>query len=245
MFIDNRKSTFQDTPIHQEDTDSLLKALQSERATSKATKERLEELNSRIQSISKKLERYQSIDPDKYQELLTQQQRIEEEELIANDRWDELKGTYEKQKRELTTQVQTWQSRHDRLLSQQAIKDAFVAAGGIAESQAIDGEQIAPLDLVSQYFGTRLQVKDDRVVLLDRLGKPETVEGRSKSLTEKMVELKRGSLGYLFRPESNHASFSPSTIGANSKQPTVYTQEQARTGKADLKAVAAGKAFIR
>jgi hypothetical protein len=229
------------------DPAALLKALQTERAAAKIAKDELADREKQLAEREAQLSRLKGIDPTKYQELLTRQQQSEEEDLRKNKQWDTLKGNYEKKQGELSTQVQSWQSKYQSLLAQQAIKDAFVSAGGIVEVTAIDGEQIAPLDLVAQYFGNRIQVEDDRVTLLDRFGKPETHEGRNLSLTEKMIQLKRGSLGYLFQPESKHSGTgsNPSTIGPNGKQLIVYTQEQARSGKADMKKVASGEAVIR
>jgi hypothetical protein len=229
------------------DPAALLKALQTERAAAKIAKDELADREKQLAEREAQLSRLKGIDPTKYQELLARQQQNEEEDLRKNKQWDTLKTNYEKQKSELTAKASNWESKYQSLLAQQAIKDAFVGAGGIVEVQAIDGEQIAPLDLVAQYFGNRIQVEDDRVTLLDRFGKPETHEGRNLSLTEKMIQLKRGSLGYLFQPESKHSGTgsNPSTIGPNGKQLIVYTQEQARSGKADMKKVASGEAVIR
>lgn len=253
---DNNDTTEQQVPVatppaassgDDRDPTALLKALQTERAAAKLAKDELADRERQLAEREAQLSRLKGIDPTKYQELLTRQQQSEEEDLRRNKQWDTLKGNYEKQKAELTAKAANSESKYQSLLAQQAIKDAFISAGGITEVQAIDGEQIAPLDLVAQYFGNRIQVQEDRVTLLDRFGKPETHEGRNLSLTEKMVQLKRGSLGYLFQPESKHSGTgsNPSTIGPNGKQLIVYTQEQARSGKADMKKVAAGEAVIR
>jgi hypothetical protein len=229
------------------DPTALLKALQQQRAATEAAQKELKERKAAQSDLEKQVERLKGIDPDKYQELLTRQQQLEEEDLRRGKQWDTLKGTYEKQKGELTAKVTEWQGKYERILASQAVKDAFTATGGLTDVQDFEGESIAPLDLLTQFFGNRVTVDGDRVTLLDRYGKPETIEGRNKSLTEKMLELKRGSMGSLFAPENRNAGTgsTPSTIRADGSGLIIYTQEQARAGKADLKLIAQGKAIIR
>jgi hypothetical protein len=243
---DDNIPTPEPTPEDRDPT-ALLKALQQQRTAAETAKKELKERNQQLTELEKQVDRLKGIDPDKYQELLTRQQQLEEEDLRKGKQWDTLKGTYEKQKSELTAKVTEWQSKYERILAHQAVKDAFIATGGLTDTQDLEGESVAPLDLLTQFFSNRVQVEGDRVTLLDKFGKPETIDGRSKSLVEKMLELKRGSMGTLFAPENRNSGTgsTASTIRADGSGLIVYTQEQARTGKADLKLIAQGKAIIR
>lgn len=222
---------------NEQNSESLLAALKAERASVKATREQLETVNRQIAERNNRFDRSREVDPAKYQELLAMEQRIADEELKQNQDWDVLKSNYEKQTGELNTQIQTYQNKYQGLITQQAIKDAFVATGGIIKPD--DGD-VSALDLVTQYFNKRVQVIDDRITLLDRSGNRESV-----SLVDKMLELKRGSMKSLFASPQPSSRPTLSTIGVNGQQLTVYTQEQARSGKADMKKVATGLAVIR
>jgi hypothetical protein len=221
---------------NEQNSESLLAALKTERASVKATREQIETVNRQIAERNSRFEQSREIDPAKYQELLAMEQRIADEELKQNQDWDVLKSNYEKQKGELNTQIQTSQKKYQGLIAQQAIKDAFLATGGI--DKADDGD-VSALDLVTQYFNNRVQVIEDRITLLDRSGNRESL-----SLVDKMLELKNGSMKSLFA-SPQPSSRPPSTIGVNGQQLIVYTQEQARSGKADMKKVATGLAVIR
>jgi phage host-nuclease inhibitor protein Gam len=140
--------------------ESLLTALKAERASVKAAREELESLNRQIGDRDRELNRLAAIDPHKYAELSAWQQELEEQELRENQDWGKLKANYQKEKGDLNTQIQTWQNKYQGILTQQAIKDAFVATGGI--TKADDGE-VSPLDLVTQYFADRVQVKDEKI----------------------------------------------------------------------------------
>jgi endoglucanase Acf2 len=131
---------------NEQNSESLLAALKAERASVKATREQLETVNRQIAERNNRFDRSREIDPAKYQELLAMEQRIADEELKQNQDWDVLKSNFEKQTGELNTQIQTYQKKYQGLIAQQAIKDAFVATGGIIKAD--DGE-ISPLDLVT------------------------------------------------------------------------------------------------
>ena len=218
-----------------ETPDALLAQLKAERQATKDIKVQLGNLDRQIAERTSYLERAKTIEPNAYQDLLARHQQLKDEELKQNQDWDGLKDNYDSQKRELIAKAKELQSRYERVLTQQAIKDAFVAAGGIA--QVKDGD-ISPLDLVTQYLFDRVQVKDDRITLLDRSGNPE-----SMSLVEKMLQIKKGSRGSLFQSDSKKST--PSQSRPVTSQPLVYTQEQARSGKADLKKIARGQAIVR
>ena len=218
-----------------ETPDALLAQLKAERQATKDIKVQLGNLDRQISERTSYLERAKTIEPNAYQDLLARHQQLKDEELKQNQDWDGLKDNYDSQKRELIAKAKELQSRYERVLTQQAIKDAFVAAGGIA--QVKDGD-ISPLDLVTQYLFDRVQVKDDRITLLDRSGNPE-----SMSLVEKMLQIKKGSRGSLFQSDSKKST--PSQSRPVTSQPLVYTQEQARSGKADLKKIARGQAIVR
>ncbi len=217
------------------DSDTLLAQLKAERQAEKSAQIQLANLDRQIALANSQLDRVRGIDPEKYQELLTRQRQIADEELRQNQDWDALKNDYKNQEGELNSQIQTWQSKYKGLLAKQAIKDAFVSAGGITKSQ--DGEN-SPLDFVTQYFVDRVQVEDDKITLLDRAGNPESV-----SLTEKMAQIKHGSMGSLFQSDSKRSTLSQSRSATSHL--IVYTQEQARLGKADMKKIANGQAIIR
>lgn len=214
------------------DSETLFAQLKAERQATKSVKVQLGNLDLQIAERNRQLERSRGIDPTKYQELLTSQQQREDEELKHNQDWDALKNNHENHKRELTSQIQSWQSKYQKSLAEQAIKDAFIAAGG-DKTPGGGGE------LLIEYFRDRVQIgEDDRLTLLDRDGHPEVI-----TIEEKMIEIKNGSLSHLF--QSDRKSPPPQNPRSTTNQPIIYTKEQARTGKANLEWVRTGKAIIR
>jgi hypothetical protein len=220
-----------------EDSQTLIKALNAQKSAAEAAKKELKDRSMQLSRLERQVELIKGIDPDRYQEMLDRQQQIEEEDLLKNREWDTLKSNYDRKQKELASQAKNWQGKYQEMLVQKSIKDAFLAANGIIE---VD-------DLMLAQFRNRVRVEDGKTILLDRIGLPETLDGRNKTLLEKMLELKCDGMGYLFQSEARSFSTgaSLSTIGADGNKLIIYTQEQARTGKANLDWVRKGKAVIR
>jgi hypothetical protein len=243
----SEKATGGNTTTNQ-DPANLLSALNKERDRATAADKALEEARNRQVELQTQLERVQSIDPDKYQQMLENQRKIEEEALLQTQQWGALKARVEEEVSGYKQQIGTLETNYNSLLIKDQLGKAFRSAGGIEDISPIEGaEQINPLELLANYLGHRIKLDNGRVILMDSVGREEkNADGKPKSLGEKMFELKRGSLGNLFRAENTASGNGSPTnmVRADGKQLTVYTKAQARAGKADMSAIARGEAII-
>jgi hypothetical protein len=242
-----KPATSGNTTTNQDPT-NLLSALHKERDRAVAADKALDEARNRQAELQTQLDRVQSIDPDKYQQMLDNQRKIEEEALLQTQQWGALRARAEEEVAGYKQTIGSLQTNYDSLLVKDQLGKAFRAAGGIEDIQPIEGaEQINPLELLANYLGHRIKLDNGRVILMDSVGREEkNADGKPKSLGEKMFELKRGSLGNLFRAENTSSGNGSPTnmVRADGKQMTVYTKAQARAGKADMSAIARGEAII-
>jgi hypothetical protein len=236
------------TPDSAKDPANLLSALNKERERAATNEKALEEARTRQTELQTQLERVQSIDPDKYQQMLDNQRKIEEEALVQSNQWSTLKAQAQEEVTGFKQQISNLETNYNSLLIKDQLGKAFRAAGGIEDVQPIEGvESINPLDLIVNYLGSRIKLDNGRVTLLDSVGREEkNADGKSKTLSEKMLEMKRSQLGNLFRAEntSSGGGSRNNITRADGKQLTVYTRSQARAGKADMSAIARGEAIL-
>jgi hypothetical protein len=215
---------------------------------SRAAADALAAATTREAELQKQLEQFKGVDPAKFQELVDKQSRADQEALKKSQQWDVLE-------KNLTTQVNAEKTAAAALREENAnlfvslqLGQAFRSAGGIEDVQPVDGaEVVQPIDLIKSYLGSRLKREGDQLVLLDTLGKPEkNADGKPKSLGEKMIELKKGSLGNLFRAESTASGGGapPSMVMSDGRQKIVYTRAQTMNGTADMAKIASGEAVV-
>jgi hypothetical protein len=235
-------------PDPTKDPANLLSALNKERDRASQNEKALLDAKTRQEELQAQLDRVQSIDPEKYQQMLENQRKLEEEALVQSNQWSTLKTQAQEEVAIAKQQVATLESNYNQLLIKDQLGKAFRAAGGIEDIKPIDGvEQVNPIDLLSTFLAPRIKFDNGKVTLLDAMGREEkNAEGKPKTLSEKMFELKRGSFPNLFRAESTASgSGAPANMTRfDGKALTVYTRAQARAGRADMAAVARGEAII-
>lgn len=231
-----------------DDPIKLLTALQGEREKSASFKKQADDNQARIADLEKELGKVKAIDPTKYQQMLDSQRAIEEEAQIKNREWGELKNRYGEEAKVLKGENNSLKEKMSRMEIRDQLGHAFRATGGLESIPVPEGaEQVDPLNLLISYLGDRVKLIDGKSVLHDNYGREEkNAEGKPKTLSEKMLELKRGSLGNLFRAESNASGNDSRTTmtRTDGTQMIVYTVQQAAEGKADMEKVRKGQAMI-
>jgi hypothetical protein len=142
-------------------------------------------------------------------------------------RLDVMRADYEQKIKDLKQQNQQLRGKYDRAITNSAIKDAFINAGGVDD----DTLDINPLEVVTSFFSSRIKIENDRVILLNRFGQPELT-----TLNDKMSQLKRGSMAMFFDKEK---------LTSSNPNLDVYNIEDARSGRADIGKIAIGRAIVR
>lgn len=233
------------------DIAKLLNALQRERETRARLEKEVSEKTKAEKDYELKLKRYQQVDPEQYELLLREKTEREEQDLIRKQSFEELKERYRVDNENKVKEAESWRTRHDDLLKRTAIEKAFYETGGKRSTFDLDSsiEEIPPIEAVQQILLSRIRIEEGgRVVVLDRFGQAESnSEGKTKTLTEKMLELKKGSIGTLFEPAGSATGGGkvPTTVDSQGRSVKVFSRESARNGKASIDAIARGDAFVQ
>jgi hypothetical protein len=232
-----------------EEPSKLLSALEKERATRKSLEKQLKERTEAEQALQAKFEQYKQVDPDLYERLKKEQGEREEKDLLKRKEFEQLRQKYQSETEVALKSAKTWEERHNDVVIQTTVKNAFYETGGKRNHFDLSvegGEDIAPVEAILALLRPRLKLENDKVVILNNSGQIElNSEGRPKTLGEKMLELKKSSMGSLFQPESNSSgSGMIPTITQNGQTIKVFSREQARGGKANIDDIASGKAFV-
>lgn len=232
------------------DRDSLLDVVNKERAKSEELDKKAKEAARQLKEATAKLDKLKEVDLDKYNAMLDRQNKADEERLQRQGNWDTLKANYQATSDKDQATISDLGSTIEGMKVQSTLERAFRLAGGIEELE-FDGnssEEIQPIDLISSYLKARLKVVDGQVVVIDRVGEVETnKDGTTKTVSQKMIELKTTTLGHLFKAESDISGGGApvKTLDSNGRKTSVFTKEQAAMGKADIEAIANGTATIR
>lgn len=234
-----------------DDLQKVLAALQKERTARENFEKQLKEAAKREQEQKKALEKYKTIDPDRYENLLKEAQRREEQELEKQKAYDELKQRHRENEEKAINEAKTWKEKFETEKIENAIRNAFFENGGrkpaIIEDTEVSIEDIHPVEVVINQLRSRVKLVDGRIQVIDRVGSVEYTEGRPKTLSEKINELKQGSLGTLFEPinDSKGGGMTPQTASINGKPVKVYTQKQVQAGQVPMAEIANGTAIIQ
>lgn len=115
--------------------------------------------------------------------------------------------------------------------------EAFSRAGGKQAAMWDDPNEITPFTAIKSLLKDKLVSTSSGIII-----KGESYpNGKAKSLDDKLKEYKAGSLsGFFSTAEPTQQQQQQQTTAK-----TTYTKEQARKGKADIKAIARGDADIR
>ena len=238
------------TQVELPDVENLMSALKKERETRESLQKQLNEKATKEKELQIQLDRVKAIDPDQFQKLKEQQTKRDEEDLV-------LRREYEKAKQYLLTETETahkqtaeLKKQYDNLKTRTAIEKAFFEAGGRKSSFDLSAQgtvDISPVEGILSILQNRIKLEEDgKIVFLNDVGSAEiNSEGRTKTIGEKMIELRKGSMGALFEPENtNSGTGATPTVSSNGRQVKVYSPEQARNGRASINDIASGKAII-
>lgn len=232
------------------DVENLLSALKKEREEKGSLQKQLNEKAANEKKLETQLERVKAIDPDQYLRLKQEQANRDENALLHRQEFDKAKQQYLTEAETARKQTTELKKQYDNLLTRTAIEKAFFEAGGRKSNfdlSAQGTEDITPVDMILSTFQNRIKLEEDgRIVFLNTSGNIEiTSEGRPKTIGEKMIELRKGSMGALFEPENtNSGTGATPTVSSNGRQVKVFSADQARNGRASIDDIASGKAII-
>jgi hypothetical protein len=245
------ENVLEQSPTAPAEVDNLIKTLEKEREARKKAEALAKQKSDREKQLEGELTKLKEIDPEKYWALVEEKRVREEESLLKKQQFEELKTRYQQQTQDALQREQEAQTRFTELVVDTAIKEAFFQAGGKRQSfniDTIEGDP-TPLEAVMNLIKPKITVVDGRVAVIDRTGSPElNNEGKPKSLVEKMLELRKGTLGVFFDDDNSATGTgmkNPPTTNYNGKPVTIYTKEQVRQGKANIDAIASGRAFVQ
>lgn len=244
------EDTVTSAPNESDEIQKVLNTLKKEREKAANFEKELREAKKREDEQRKTLERYKAVDPDKYQLLIEEAARKEEQDLEQRRSYEELKARYKTESELAQKERDDWKYKYESSIVENAIKSAFFETGG-RKPVNIEGditiEDIHPVEMMINQLKSRVKLIDGRVCVVDRVGSVEMVESRPKTLSEKMLELRQGSSGTLFEPlnDSKGGGMLPQTASMNGKQVRVYTRAQAQQGKVPLSDIASGAAIIQ
>ncbi len=232
------------------DITKLLKALETERDSRKKLEVEIKAKTLKEREVQSTLEKYKQIDPERYEKLLKAEQEREENELLRKKNYEELKTRYQQETEASRKQASDWQGKYEATVIETAIKTSFFENGGKKSSYSFDdgGEEVPPVEAILNLMRPRIRLEEGgKVVILSRTGEVElNAEGRPKTLTEKMMEFRKGSMGALFDPQNNAAGSGMSPTASYGGQTyTVFSKDQARNGKASIDQLASGKALVQ
>lgn len=231
------------------DITKLLKALETERETRKRLEADIKTRTTKEKEVQAQLEKYKQIDPERYEKLLKAEQDREEQELLRKKNYEELKSRHQQETDASRKLAADWQVKYETTVVETAIKTSFFENGGKKNTYSFEdgGEDVPPVEAILNLLRPRIKLEDGKVIILSRSGEVElNAEGRPKSLTEKMLELRKGSMGALFDPQTNAAgSGMLPTTTHNGQQYKVFSKDQARSGRASIDDLASGKALVQ
>lgn len=238
------------TQVEPPDVENLMSALKKERDTRENLQKQLNEKAANEKKLETELGLRKAIDPDRYQRLVLAQTEREEQDLLRRQEFDKVKQQYQVETETARKQTAELRNQYNNLLTRTAIEKAFFEAGGRKSSfdlSAQGTEDVTPVEGILSIFQNRIKLEEDgRIVFLSAIGNVEVnSEGRPKTIGEKMIELRKGSMGALFEPENtNSGTGATPTVSSNGRQVKVYSPEQARNGRASIDDIASGKAII-
>lgn len=233
-----------------EDLTKLIKALDAERENRKRLEKETREKTAKIAEYENSLDRYKQVDPERYEALIKAERDREEQELLRKRNYEEAKAKYQQESEVSRKTAENWRQKYEQTVLETAIKSTFYDQGGRKsgydlESEGID--DVAPVEAILNLLTPRIKLDEGRLVITGRTGEVElNNEGRPKSLSEKMLELRKGSMGALFEPESRASgSGMVATVTSDGQKYKLFSRDQARSGRASIDDIAAGRAIIQ
>ncbi|MFM6399990.1 MAG: hypothetical protein ACKPFF_25205, partial [Planktothrix sp.] len=163
----------QPSTTESDEIQKVLNTLRKEREKAATLDKELKEAKRREEENRKALERYKAIDPEKYQLLLEEAARKEEQDLEQRRAYDELKTRYKTEAESAQKERDDWKNRYETSIVENAIRTAFFENGG-RKPVTIEGditiEDIHPVEMMINQLKTRVKLIDGRVCVVDRVG---------------------------------------------------------------------------
>ena len=244
------ESQSQPSGTQTQDNANLLSALAKERELRKETENKLKMQSQKEQELQQQLNKVKDIDPAQYARLLQEQDERVQNDLLKRKEFDKAAENYRVQTEAANRKAEEAHAALEALTIRTATEKAFYENGGRKSSFDLSvqgGEDIAPVEAVLALFRGRVKLEDGKVVILNSVGSVEmNAEGRPKTLGEKMLEIRKGSMGALFSPENTNSGsgMNPTTTNHNGQPVKLYSKEQARNGKANIEDIAFGRAYV-
>ena len=155
---------------------------------------------------------------------------------------------------ETNTNAGGWDSEREKALSarekalaeqesamiEKGLSEAFSRAGGKQIAKWDDPNEISAFTAIKSLLKDKLAFTSTGIIVKDE----SYPNGKAKSLDDKLKEYKAGSLAGFFSGTEPQTQTQQQQQQQTQAKPT-YTREQARLGKADMDAIAWGKADIR
>lgn len=229
----------------------LQKALEKEREANKKTRNEYRRAEKKIADLEQKIKKTtESFDPEKYQQVQKRLSEYEEAELFRKKEFQKLLEKKDAELVGVNKQLAEFKKKYEDLVVQSALENAFLKAGG---REDLAGEPDADL-LVrpSQIVVTQLRqmVKIDpdtgEVVAVDSLGNPlKNEDGRRKTPTDLMIELRKSTLAPLFHPQNPNSGMGVNPQQGNlASQVPVVTRDQIARGEVSMDDILTGKVQV-
>ena len=148
-------------------------------------------------------------------------------------------GGWDSEREKALTAREKVLAEQETALIEKGLSEAFSRAGGKQAAKWDDPNEISAFTAIKSLLKDKLAFTSTGIIVKDE----KCPNGKSKSLDDKLKEYKSGSLAGFF----NTAEPTQQQTQQQQQQPakTAYTREQARNGKADMDAIAWGKADIK
>ena len=124
-------------------------------------------------------------------------------------------------------------------LIDKGLSEAFSRAGGKQAAIWDDPNEISPFTAIKSLLKDKLAFTSTGIIIKDE----KCPNGKAKSLDDKLKEYKSGSFASFFNTSEPTQQQTQQQTKTTAK--TTYTREQARNGKADMDAIAWGRADIK
>ena len=146
-------------------------------------------------------------------------------------------GGWDSEREKALTARERHLAEQEATLIDKGLVEAFSRAGGKQTAIWDDPNEISAFSAIKSLLKDKLAFTSTGIVI-----KGESYpNGKAKSLDDKLKEYKSGSLAGFFSGSSEQQTQTQTQTTAK----ITYTREQARLGKADMDAIARGKADIR
>jgi len=145
-------------------------------------------------------------------------------------------GGWDSEREKFLTAREKALNEQEAVLLEKGLSEAFSRAGGMQPGKWDDPSETSPFLTIKSLLEGKLIFTSSGIMIKDE----KHPNGQPKTLDDKLKEFKSGSLsGFFAGTESQQQQQQQQTAKPS------FTREQARLGKADIDAIASGKADIK